>query len=550
MPSMLFKLARKPTVTEILKRLAPWQVSADLDNPNRTAPALPIALGISICYAVLTFPWVYWIGAGEPDAFAAVVATKQALLSGQGLGGEWLYMRIGQPLYYCLALAIPAAHKLPGNGFFVILNILSWTATAATLGLLYSAFRSFASPTSAMAGTMAVAASQTVFSLALYTHPITLAILAWAGGLYFATRVAYASRGVAFAAACAGTLAIAATLRADVLVLFPAAAIVAWISAKRAGRQTVMLSLSAVAIGGLLGLFLLSLLNHLASGSASSGQPLSTMTRLLTLLKHFDSGMSPFVVLNGVAEIIINAGPATVAIFAVAAVTALWRRQRKMLVIVLLLMLPPFYVAAVNPAGSRRWIQTVYALAVSIVLLLPGLPRLRPRTLGTLFAAFMLGNFAVFPLGARLIPNAQAILARHTVLARLSRSVIAHRNSNMKYLRWQASVVPGLVSDIQTRQTLVVGGFGHLYMILEEMSRRGEVASHEIVSTGTFMFLTQVHCSQFEFWHLEWTRETRTAFPSGPWSQIIYLANYAEIGTAMPNGRVLQPPDSATYSMW
>lgn len=525
--------------------------------------ALP-ALLLSLTHLLLTLPWLYRNGAGEPDSVAMIAGIYQGLLK-QTYFDEGLYMLMGQPLYYGFFFALPVTKYLTFDHLALLMNVISWVTSAASTGLVYLLARNFATRSAAALGAAFLISSPTVLEWSTYAHPVTVSIflLLCAANIVakvlcrnhnYHERTYLSLRQYLYLIAAALLAGAAICVRADVIVLFHLFPLIPFLAVAvndeaRSNRTPWLpmfvgcgVAVLAVVIG-FIGLAPFT-------GSAQGGN--SSPTALFLKVQAFFT----FIPMHDVIlELLFGIGIVG-SFYALATGAALAVKRRwKIILFAFLLVAPPLIFAMGNPQPARRFMHAIYAsyIAIPILTILPGPWR---RITVPMWAVVGCGltavvvNILILPATGDFLRRNHYAVVEKTFLSRATSSLLNHHSANQKYLflvEDQMDYIRRLAPD----ESMLVGTYAHVQFLVASFSRDHKPVNVQMIDQAPGLIKTRVTSGEQTFTVVEYLPQFSSYPPT-----LNYPAIYA-FTNVLPNTDSttapvynLAPPDGLEFQMW
>jgi hypothetical protein len=491
-----------------------------------------VAAALSAAFAAFTAPWIYRYGAAEHDCLVMASAVWQALHRGTGLEEPLLYLPAGQPLYYLMLMHWPGAMNMPVDGILNLMNRLGWLAQSFNIGVFYLLVRRAVGPTWALAGVCAAASSPTVFEMATYGHPATLALLvfqlalltgvgAWSGQRGTLTRLG--RLGLVWA-----MVTVALLLRADIVYIFPATALLAAICFPRRYRDWATGGMIAV-LAVLAFMLTTSMLIH---GERSTGSLLKSFLSFLNL--------DP---MRGLFYCTYASGCGLVAASLLVTTLVVWKRDIRGILIlvaaVTVALLPPL----TNPIPSRRFYYALFFIGLCLAFAGNRAIRLSmPKALMFGAAAFLL-SFALPPL-AQAAMRASFRQPAHWALRTLASGPIDNHRVRQAYLLWDRDRWARILERADG-ETLVVGRWLEMAGMILNLTRREALLERVRAGNDPALRWTRFDWRDGSIDFVEWYS---TIGPDIGWmeerySKILFAFDYTdEERRSLPAGETDAPP--------
>jgi hypothetical protein len=472
---------------------------------------------------LLTAPFIYQFGLGDPDSTAIAVGVSQASLSGQGLYEPFLYAPEVHTLYYLVLLAL-VGRELPYDAIAQLMNLISWVANACNVMLLFCLLRRMCGTRGATLAAAALLTAPVYVDLSTYGHPITLAtcVLLVGAVVLFRSRRSPRVPPAASPATLAfawGLLTASLLIRGDGVLLFPGLlALVCYLADRKAVVLTGTLMLSAT---------LVSLaVHHLMGASGHSSGIIQLYISLLTPDVHVIRR-----VLYGIPTLVAASGLGTLGLVIGSFVLSAWRRMIPVLCVATCFLVPGLLRGLVNPTPPiRHFYHFVVGGAVMLGFLFSRLPgSLGPRRLRALGTGVVALNLGLVVSLERLLPDGFIDRHVHHRLRPIMTSVFARQRTNERYHRWDEVRWNSLLRSA-TRDTLFVGSWCDLVGLRQAIARTGHhhavLADRRWTEDKFVTFKAGETCLRFEEYY--GYKPFRVPPTSHPIRQFMLLVDYPQ----------------------
>jgi hypothetical protein len=267
---------------DLIERVS-WTMMRSSSESNGFLTARLTESGTALLFGLgallLTGPFIYQSGLGDPDSTAIAVGVFQASLSGQGLHEPFLYAPEVHTLYYLILLAL-VGRELPYDAVAQLMNVIAWVANACNIMLLFCLLRRICGTRGATLAAAVLLTAPVYVDLSTYGHPITLAtcLLLVAAVVLFRPRRSPGVPPIGSRTTLAfawGLLSASLLIRGDGVLLFPGLLALVWYLADRKAvvlTGTLMFSATLVLLA----------VHHLMAASGHSSGIIQLYKSLLT----------------------------------------------------------------------------------------------------------------------------------------------------------------------------------------------------------------------------------------------------------------------------